>query len=557
VLALSVSTAAIGLSAYLLALGIWTYGPSPIWNDSITYLHTALNLWRGEGLALFRYDPTADVVLRFPLSHYPPLVPVIYAFGLSLGLSLPQVPSAVALVSWVLLLVGIGVLATRLGRSPVAGAAAVLVASLTYGLWDIFQWVMSEVVFLPLLVWLMVALIDLPQQQTGRWPRFVIAVFLLALLPLTRYVGLMVLAAVGLWWGWHWWHSRRRFAVLVQEGAILSVAALPMVGWMLYNWFFVEGAVGLHTETSSYDLLDGLTALSYESPQVLLPSIHPIRLYAHVGPAFLLVYLTIAAVAIFLAWCYRPAVQLWRRPPRTPLLVFLVLYLLLYTVAQPFMSFWPIDTRDMTSVLCLTIPWSLGMVAVYLPPRRATLLLVGYVALNGAFAFGPTVYKGMLNGPPEWVSLVPPRIETLANRNLSPESPVFSAGFLGWLMVMPVRTADLANHHPDLLEYVQGLPSNTVFLTNEPLLLVPYVSGPVEHLSRYSRQPGIPAHQAIIPWLKEGRCRSHQPVVIVVFDWDYLSRDAAQTRQAVQQKCPDLPKQVFEHSTVYQLVAEE
>jgi hypothetical protein len=25
----------------------------------------------------------------------------------------------------------------------------------------------------------------------------------------------------------------------------------------------------------------------------------------------------------------------------------------------------------------------------------------------------------------------------------------------------------------------------------------------------------------------------------------------------VQQKCPDLPKQVFEHSTVYQLMEEE
>ncbi len=162
VFALSVSTAAILITTYLLSLSLVPHGPKTVLNDSIIYMRTAFHLWRGEGFTMVRYEPVADTVLRFPLIHYPPLVSMLYALGLSSGLSLATVPSVITLICWVLFLAGIGVLAARLGRTPMAGAAAVLVASLTYAFWMAFQQVMSEPVFLPLLVWLMVVLMDLP-----------------------------------------------------------------------------------------------------------------------------------------------------------------------------------------------------------------------------------------------------------------------------------------------------------------------------------------------------------------------------------------------------------
>jgi hypothetical protein len=178
---------------------------------------------------------------------------------------------------------------------------------------------------------------------------------------------------------------------------------------------------------------------------------------------------------------------------------------------------------------------------------------MAYVALNGAVAFGPTAYKAWQNGWPEWAHLSPPHIETLANRNLPPGSPVYSSGFLSWLTVVPPRTADLANHHPDLHDYVQNLSPNTVLLTNEPLLLTPYAAGPVEHLRRPYPQWGTPAIRPLAGWLESGACTSRYPAAIIIFDWDYLAEDAAEFRQEVQTTCPDLPAETFRHSIVYTL----
>ncbi len=380
------------------------------------------------------------------------------------------------------------------------------------------------------------------------------------LLSLTRYVGILMFGAVGLWWVWHWYERRQPLIVLVKEGTLLSIAALPIAGWFIRNHMLVGKSVGRHLESGSDTFTEGLKAMGIEGLQVLLPSAHYDRLHDHAGPFSFMVYLVIVAAVLFMVWPHRREIvhQHWPpHPPRTPLLLFLLYYILLYTVVQPFMDFWPIDTRDITTVLCLTIPWSIGMAASSLPFRRATLLLAGYVALNLVFAFGPTVYKGMRNGPPEWFSLTPPRIESLADRNLPLDSPVFSAGFVSWLTVVPSRSADLVNYHPDVLEYVRSLPDDTVLLSNAPILLVPYAPGSVEDLADNYPQPGIPGKERIPAWLEHGSCSSRQShtIAIVVFDWDQYAKDAPQIREQVETKCPGLPSTTFRHSTIYQLPA--
>jgi hypothetical protein len=178
--------------------------------------------------------------------------------------------------------------------------------------------------------------------------------------------------------------------------------------------------------------------------------------------------------------------------------------------------------------------------------------LLVYVLINGLVAFGPTAYKAARNGFPEWVHLSPPRLESLADRNLSPDWSGFSSGFLSWLTVVPPRTANLANHHPNLLEYVRTLPPDTVLITNGPLLLVPYSRGPVEDIREPYPQAGIPG--TIQGWLDAGACTAPEhPIAIVIFDWDYLSQDADEISQRLLTKCPDLAATTFRHSTMYML----
>jgi hypothetical protein len=554
-LSLTIALLTIILSTVVLALSVWEHGMILAEGDSLNYVRTGAHLYLGRGVStILAYDPSSDTMFLRPSSHYPPLFSMVYAAGLALNISPLLVPSAIALAGWVFFLAGMGVLAYRLSTSMRVGMVVVVVAAIAYPFWYMFQYAMSEIIFLPLLVWLMVVLVDLPTRSTQKLAWLVVACMLMALLILTRYVGVFVLAATGIWWGaWH--ISRRDWRTLITGWLMLGGAVLPFAAWVAYNSLRSQAPLSSHLKQSYHTFGDGLVALFAQSGQLVFPAAHIVEFIVSLDVPGFLVYLVLyillvlVLVRLGVRWYlrHRPSLLTLVLFHRTPICIFLFFYVMLYTVAQPFLRFWPIDTRDMTTILCLALPWLFAMLA-RAPRRWSSLVMSGYVAVNVLFAFGPTLITGL----PSWVQLNPPSIHEVISPEHAPESPDrdsqgYRSGLFEWLKVQPPRMKDLSTHHADILAWLQTFDSDLVVLSNGRDLFTP-------HLFDSAIEPVSDPYVSQIPqWLQTGDCTSRYHTMVIIFHWDYMAERAVELQQQVEQKCPGLPQRAFQHSVVYQL----
>lgn len=517
-LAFLVAVAAIVISTWMLLHALREPGAYITRCDSDIYMRTAINLVEGQGLTMPRYQSSSDTLANFPSTHYPPLLSTVYAALLAVGVAPVHVPTVVSLLAWVLLLPAMGVLAVRLGASHVVAALVVMLAAFMYGFRFMFEQAMSEVIFLPLLVWLMVVLVDVPALERGKIPRLLIAVVLLALLILTRYVGVVVLGATGLWW--IWWHiQQRQFRMLVGGGVLLSTSIIPFVLWLTTNATQTTQPLSSHFVPHG-TFSEGLLAFLRQSVHIILPAGRTVRFLEVMGGPGLLIYLLFFLSGIFLCWHYNPKRDILK-PHRTPLALFLLCYIALYTVLQPFFEFDPMTLRFMTVVLCLLLPWLFALME-RVPQHWAYPWLTAYVLVNTLLTSGPIPIED--NIP---------------------------------------RAGELAQHHPALLAWLQSLPAaegnggengangaDVVVVTNEPLLFAPYPRITAEDMRTPCYQARV---HAIAPWLKEGQCTSRYPAAVVIFDWDYTAEQADSLQERVEARCPDLSKQQFPHSIAYPL----
>lgn len=243
--------AVVGTVALLLVTRKGAYA-SP---DSAFYVGTARNLLDGNGLTAPPGSP--------PLSHFPPLFPLLLA-GIGWATGLDPLDVA-ALVNPLLLGVTAGLVAVTIWRRTgsvgvgVAASAAVVagVDLLVY-----FASALSEPLFIVLVVGAVVSLAAAVDGTGGRWP-WVLAVVLTAGACLTRYVGVaLVVAEVGVLVA----TGRRRAAAAVGG---LSLAPLAV-------WLAVAGRgnrpVALHLFDGDY-WLDALRSLSrwFFPPSVAWP----------------------------------------------------------------------------------------------------------------------------------------------------------------------------------------------------------------------------------------------------------------------------------------------
>lgn len=536
-LSLVIALLTITISTFILYLTVWEHGVrvSP---DSNTYLRTGYSFSQGQGLGMTVYQPETDTIIFMPTTHYPPLLPIAYAAGLFAGFNWYDVPALISLISWVVFLVGIGWLTYRLSHSALIAALIVFLTTITPHFWVVFLHAWSEVLFLPLLVWLMIILVDLPFQPQNGYRRLGLATVILALLMLTRYVGVFVFAAVMLWWAW--WHLRQT-PKLIAGGLILSCAALPLAAWVVRNTFQSESILGHHRAASTHTFTAGLQAMASEGVSVLLPSTTFFALRQNYRQESIILILFILFVAlVFIFWQYRPkeSIRLFA-PHRTPIFIFLLFYVALYTVAQPFFLFWPIDIRDMTTILCLSLP-CLGALLAWLPAKGWSYILISsYVAVNAVFAFGPLLTNGM----PWWVSVFPPRIDDVTQMR---GAPVYRAGGLvSYLITNPPRTKTLVNNHPEMLDWLQSLDEHVVVFTNETRSLLfaayPFAIAPDPAWIRNNQPPDT----------DEIICSSQHPMALIVFSWYGYNANAKDMQAVFEQKCPDLYKRDFQHSSVY------
>jgi hypothetical protein len=451
-----------------------------------------------------------------------------------------MLPAIVSLVGWVALLAGIGVLTFQLSKSPLLAALAIILPATSYNLWFIFLHAMSEPLFLPLLVWLMVLTYNLPQREHGRGWRFIGVVLLLMLLLLTRYSGFVALAAVMLWWAWHWWHTpNRKLTRLLGESTLLASSALPIATFMIYFKLQATQDVGVHFIASRYTFIDGIWGMLLQSSTIFLPNFQVTAITAWIGWYGWIAYGILVLLLVGLLWYVvgTGKVPSWHKPHPSPILLFLLGYVALYTIVQPFLSFYPVDWRDMTTMLCLTIPLIAGAIG-YLPVRWSYVVLSGYIALNVLMAVGQR-------------QIPQPTPQAPQEKRASVASPKKNQEHTQH----PVSKRDSALYstladQEALIAWAQAQPRNHVLLTNDPAFLALHSPSIIEDIANpYFFNTTEPP----TAWLDAGACSSQYPTSIVLFPTDKYARDVEAMQQTIERKCPDLPKRQFEQSVVYTL----
>ncbi|MBK9974578.1 MAG: hypothetical protein IPP14_07370 [Planctomycetes bacterium] len=211
------------LAALLLGFGIsgWGLGLNA---DSIQYADAAVHLARLDGATL-----SVPEGLARPLLVWPPLYPLALA---PVGWGLSAWPQVLHLLLFGGLAAGVFLALRRFDVAAVAALPAALLAAFGGNMAFQFGQLLSEAMFLPLELGLIVLLALALHQPQRRW--LVAAGLCAAAATLTRYVGqgmilsgalLLLLGSTGSW--------RARLA---RAGLFFGCAQLPVLLWLLRNW---------------------------------------------------------------------------------------------------------------------------------------------------------------------------------------------------------------------------------------------------------------------------------------------------------------------------------
>ena len=203
--------------------GVGTYG------DSVTYYVAARSLAAGHGLKQAAADGTMMPLLQFP-PGYPALLAAVSAvlahggdvLAAARWINIAAAGLSIALVGW---------LVYRLGRAPafaVAAAALLAVHGQAVGIWLRMY---SE----PTYITLVLGVVAVLSRGAPRGRRLVLAGLLAAAAVLTRFAGVQLAGACGLWivainWPLGWRVRLRRLAAF---GVPVVLAA---GGWSVRNW---------------------------------------------------------------------------------------------------------------------------------------------------------------------------------------------------------------------------------------------------------------------------------------------------------------------------------
>lgn len=235
--------AAAGSALILVVTHPWGIG---FVSDSESYLMAARSLVDGDGLSVFRNGTSV------PLTAFPPLYPILLASLGWAGVDPAVTGRCLSVVLFGLMLAFTGLVVSRGSRgSRVAPLLAMGIVGTSYNVLQVYGYVLSEQVFLVLLLLCLLKLSD--YLETGRRSHFWVTVSVVGAACLTRYAGVALLGAgtVVLLFS-PTGSSRRKVEDAVAFGVL---GGLPLALWMLHNVASGFRAAGrpLSPEVSGFD----------------------------------------------------------------------------------------------------------------------------------------------------------------------------------------------------------------------------------------------------------------------------------------------------------------
>ena len=215
------------LPALVAGAFVWLSPPAGVGvsDDSVVYLGQARNLLAGNGLSRLTGDGSP-----VPITHFPPLYPLMLAAAAGLGLGVEAAARVLAATSAGAAVLATGLLTERLSRSrPAAGLAAWLLATSPVAL-EVHTWAMTESLFVALSVLALYFLATYLDSDERAW--LLAAAVATSTALLTRYAGYaLVVASLGaLLLSSKRWRDR-----LGDSAQYLLLAGLPLSFWLMRN----------------------------------------------------------------------------------------------------------------------------------------------------------------------------------------------------------------------------------------------------------------------------------------------------------------------------------
>ena len=204
-------------------------------HDSVYYLNSAENVLAGAELSW-----QAEGGELKPLTHYPPLYPIILVLAGSLGFDLVDAARFLSAVLFGANLIGIAWLIDRYARNRWMAWVACCLGFISPILLDVHLMALTEPLFMLFMLISFAFILEFLTHKTKRW--IYLAAVASALASLTRYAGLSLVATCALAILFLWNADRRKR--LLYAGTFLLVSLAPFFVWNVRNQFLTGAGVG-------------------------------------------------------------------------------------------------------------------------------------------------------------------------------------------------------------------------------------------------------------------------------------------------------------------------
>lgn len=239
----------VACSAVALAFGLLvTQSGTGISPDAIDYITAGKSIYNGEGF---------QSIWGSPYVRQGPIYPLSIAAFMHLGFDAAQAARLIPILCFALLMFPLFFLGKKMGGFVTGYITCIVCLVFSPLLW-LTSYAWTEMLYILLSVAAVFFLVKYSEVKQPQYKLLVVAGFLTALLILTRYIGVTLLAA-GLIMIII--KNRSQLSKLVRQGALFAlISGLPVVPWLYRNFSVGSNLMGRDFSESSNGLLDNMNS---------------------------------------------------------------------------------------------------------------------------------------------------------------------------------------------------------------------------------------------------------------------------------------------------------